>query len=173
MPCRSIPAGSRLASRNWVVAVCAVLLVVAAALGTGGYLCCGHIPKRGCASRNGGTGSGEGLCNGDPGAGRDRHGGESAQDHRVRDGRLRRPGHPVQRVLVEAYQAAKAKVEVTNLRAAVERHNSDGSMDILVAIRTKLTNTEVQQQEQGYRLRVRMALDNGSYKIAKLDQVSK
>ena len=30
----------------------------------------------------------------------------------------------LQRGLVEAYQAAKAKVEVTNLRAAVERHNS-------------------------------------------------
>ena len=28
----------------------------------------------------------------------------------------------------------EGQVEVTNLRAAVERHNSDGSMDILVAI---------------------------------------
>ncbi len=33
--------------------------------------------------------------------------------------------------------------------------------------------TQAQDQEQGYRLRVRMAPDGGVYKIAKLDQVSK
>jgi Mce-associated membrane protein len=75
-------------------------------------------------------------------------------------------------VLVEAYQAANAQVEVTDMRAAVERHNGDGSIDVLVALRVKLSNTEVQQQETGYRLRVQMAPDNGTYKIARLDQVT-
>lgn len=76
-------------------------------------------------------------------------------------------------LLVDAYQAAKVQVQVSNMRAAVERHNDDGSMDILVALRVKVSNTQAQDQEQGYRLRVRMMPDAGTYKIADLQQVSK
>ena len=76
-------------------------------------------------------------------------------------------------LLVDAYQAANVQVKVSDMRAAVERHNDDGSMDILVAMRIRVSNTQAQDQEQGYRLRVRMAPDGGVYKIAKLDQVSK
>ncbi len=76
-------------------------------------------------------------------------------------------------LLVDAYQAAKVQVQVSNMRAAVERHNDDGSMDILVAVRVKVSNSQAQDQEQGYRLRVRMMPEGGTYKIAKLDQVSK
>ena len=43
-------------------------------------------------------------------------------------------------VLVDAYEASKAQVQLSDLRAAVERHNPDGSMDILVALRIKLSN---------------------------------
>ncbi len=78
-------------------------------------------------------------------------------------------------VLVEAYQAAKVKVQVSDMRAAVERHNDDGSVDVLVAVRTKVTNSEAADQEQGYRLRVRMARDpyaDNQYKIDKLEQVT-
>ncbi|TGD89915.1 Mce protein [Mycolicibacterium sp. CH28] len=76
-------------------------------------------------------------------------------------------------LLVDAYQAAKVQVQVSNMRAAIERHNDDGSMDVLVAVRVKVSNTQSRDQEQGYRLRVRMAPDGGTYKIARLDQVSK
>jgi Mce-associated membrane protein len=75
-------------------------------------------------------------------------------------------------VLVDAYQAANVKVQVSDIRAAVERHNADNSIDVLVAVRVKVTNADVDGQEQGYRLRVQMAPDSGTYKIAKLDQVS-
>jgi len=75
-------------------------------------------------------------------------------------------------VLVEAYQAANVKVAVSDMRAAVERHNADGSVDVLVAVRVKVTNSETADQEQGYRLRVQMSPDAGTYKIARLDQVS-
>ncbi|HVQ50392.1 MAG TPA: hypothetical protein VMS92_10140 [Mycobacterium sp.] len=75
-------------------------------------------------------------------------------------------------VLVDAYQAANVKVAVSDMRAAVERHNADGSVDVLVAVRVKVTNSETADQEQGYRLRVKMAPDAGVYKIARLDQVS-
>lgn len=75
-------------------------------------------------------------------------------------------------VLVDAYQAANVKVQVSDMRAAVERRNDDGSFEILVAVRVKVTNSDAADQEQGYRLRVQMALDDGTYKVAKLDQVS-
>ncbi|KUH65340.1 hypothetical protein AU184_22045 [Mycolicibacterium novocastrense] len=76
-------------------------------------------------------------------------------------------------VLAEAYQAAQVQVQVSDMRAAVEKHNDDGTFDVLVAVRVKVTNSDVADQEQGYRLRVKMAPDDeGSYKIAKLDQVT-
>ncbi|HET7741596.1 MAG TPA: hypothetical protein VFL67_13190 [Mycobacterium sp.] len=75
-------------------------------------------------------------------------------------------------ILVEAYQAANVQVQVSDMRAAVERHHDDGSVDVLVALRTKVTNTEAANQEQGYRLRVNMAPVDGTYKVAKLDQVT-
>jgi Mce-associated membrane protein len=75
-------------------------------------------------------------------------------------------------VIAEAYQVADVKVAVADMRAAVEKHNDDGSIDVLVAVRTKVTNAEVADQEQGYRLRVRMAPEDGAYKVAKLEQVT-
>nr|WP_090346351.1 hypothetical protein [Mycolicibacterium malmesburyense]CRL78937.1 putative MCE associated membrane protein [Mycolicibacterium malmesburyense] len=76
-------------------------------------------------------------------------------------------------VLAEAYQAAQVQVQVSDMRAAVEKHNDDGTFDVLVAVRVKVTNSDVADQEQGYRLRVQMAPDDeGTYKIAKLDQVT-
>ena len=76
-------------------------------------------------------------------------------------------------LLVQAYQAANAHVQVSDERAAVERTNSDGTVDVLVALRVKVSNDQAQNQETGYRLRVKMELVDGQYKIAKLDQVTK
>lgn len=76
-------------------------------------------------------------------------------------------------LLVEAYQAANAQVQVSDLRAAVERNNDDGSVDVLVPLRVKVSNSAAQNQEVGYRLRVTMVADEGKYRIAKLDQVAK
>jgi Mce-associated membrane protein len=76
-------------------------------------------------------------------------------------------------LLVEAYQAADAHVQVSDLRAAVERNNADGSVEILVPLRVKVSNAESQNQEAGYRLRVTMVEDEGKYRISKLDQVAR
>lgn len=75
-------------------------------------------------------------------------------------------------MLVQAYQAANIHVQVSDVRAAVERSNSDGSVDVLVALRVKVASDQT-QNETGYRLRVKMALSEGQYKISKLDQVTK
>ncbi|MGV0780933.1 hypothetical protein [Mycolicibacterium sp. XJ775] len=76
-------------------------------------------------------------------------------------------------MLLDAYQAANVQVKVSDLRAAVEKHNDDGSMDLLVAVRVLVTNSEKSDEEQGYRLRVKMArAEDGNYKVARLDQVT-
>jgi Mce-associated membrane protein len=75
-------------------------------------------------------------------------------------------------VLAEAYQAADVTVQVSEMRAAVERHNEDGSFEILVAVRVKITNSETADQEVGYRLRVKMEQAAGIYKAARMDQVT-
>jgi Mce-associated membrane protein len=74
-------------------------------------------------------------------------------------------------ILADAYQAGNVKVAVSDMRAAVERHNDDGSVDVMVAVRVKVTNTDAADQEQGYRLRVQMMPEAGKFKIARLDQV--
>ena len=75
-------------------------------------------------------------------------------------------------MLVEAYQAANVSVQVSDMRGAVEKHNDDGSVDVLVAVRVKVSNSQAADQEQGYRLRVNMAPADGTYKINRLDQVT-
>jgi hypothetical protein len=75
-------------------------------------------------------------------------------------------------MLVQAYQASNIHVQVSDVRAAVERNNKDGSVDVLVAMRIKVSSDK-SENETGYRLRVKMATADGQYKISKLDQVTK
>ena len=75
-------------------------------------------------------------------------------------------------MLVQAYQAANVHVQVSDVRGAVERNNNDGTVDVLVAMRVKVSGDQA-QNETGYRLRVKMALAEGQYRISKLDQVTK
>ncbi|ORW30202.1 Mce protein [Mycobacterium paraense] len=75
-------------------------------------------------------------------------------------------------MIVQAYQAANVHVQVSDARAAVERNNDDGTVDVLVAMRVKVASDQ-SQKETGYRLRVRMAFAEGQYRISKLDQVTK
>ena len=75
-------------------------------------------------------------------------------------------------VIVDAYKASDAQVKVSEMRAAVEKHNDDGSIDVLVAVRIKISNSAQKDKEVGYRLRAQMAPVDGTYKVAKLDQVT-
>ncbi|OBH19565.1 hypothetical protein [Mycolicibacter sinensis] len=76
-------------------------------------------------------------------------------------------------ILPPAYQAAKVHVELTEMGAAVERNNPDGSIDILVAFRIKVDNVEAKGREAGYRLRAQMVREDGQFRIGKLDQVAR
>ena len=76
-------------------------------------------------------------------------------------------------LLTDAYEAAKVKVKIPDIRAAPEKHNPDGSIDVLVATRVAMSNIDQQNQELSYRLRVRMQKVGDTYKIDSIEPVTK
>jgi Mce-associated membrane protein len=168
-------AASRLGGRGWLVSICVLLLLLTAGSATAGALALRSHQKAAAAARA------DVLA---LAAAKDCVTATQAPDATVMSESQRKiidcstgdfgaQAALYSGLLVDAYQAANVQVQVSDMRAAVERHNSDGSIDVLVAVRVKVSNTQAADQEQGYRLRVRMAQDGGVYKIAKLDQVSK
>ena len=76
-------------------------------------------------------------------------------------------------LLTDAYETAKVQVKISDIRAAPEKHNPDGSIDVLVATRVSMSNIDQQNQELSYRLRVRMVKVGDTYKIDSIEPVSK
>ncbi|MGW4098344.1 hypothetical protein [Mycobacterium sp. NPDC004974] len=161
--------------RGWMAAILAGLLVLAAAVGVGGYLALrAHQDSERIASDEA-----EALA-----AAKDCVTATQAPDTQAMiaaqtkiiecaTGDFGAQAGLYSGMLLDAYQAANVQVKVSDLRAAVEKHNDDGSMDLLVAVRVLVTNTEKSDEEQGYRLRVKMArAEDGNYKVARLDQVT-
>jgi Mce-associated membrane protein len=173
-PALAVDEGSRL-GRSWFVGIAAALLVLAGGLGAGGYFALRFHHQSQAIARN------------DVAAMRAAEDCVAAtqapdiaaitsSEQKIIDcgtGDFRTQAVLYSGLLVEAYQAAHAHVQVSDMRAGVERNNGDGSVDVLVALRVKVSNAEAKDQESGYRLRVRMAPDGGQYRIAKLDQVAK
>jgi Mce-associated membrane protein len=163
-----------LLGRSWMVAVCVLLLVLSAGVGAGGYLALrAHKQSQADARAEAAALAAAKECVSvtqapDIAA-------MAASQRRIIEcstGEFGVQATIYSGVLVDAYQAANAKVEVSDLRAAVERHNDDGTIQVLVALRVKITNSAAADQESGYRLRVKMAEDGGQYKIQRLDQVA-
>ena len=75
-------------------------------------------------------------------------------------------------VLDEAYRAIDVSVQIPEMHAAVERSNNDGSVIALVAFRAIITQPGMTDRQNSYRVRVKMVPDNGTFKIANLDQVA-
>jgi Mce-associated membrane protein len=159
---------------GWLASICAALLVVAAGVAVGGYLALrSHDDSEAIARADAAALQAAKDCVAATNA-PDTTAMTAAQSKIIEcsTGDFGAQASLYSSVLVEAYQAANVKVAVSDMRAAVERHNDDGSVDVLVALRVKVTNSQAADQEQGYRLRVQMAPDAGTYKIARLDQVS-
>ncbi len=76
-------------------------------------------------------------------------------------------------LLADAYQTVNAQVKIVDMRAAAEKHNPDGSIDVLVATRVSMSNNQQIDQQLSYRLRVRMAPADGTYKIDSIEPVGK
>lgn len=163
---------SRLTTR-WVASVAAVLVVLAAALGGAGYLAVkSHQHTMALeAAENQALAAAKDCVAAtqapDPSA-------MLASQQKLYDcmtGDFAAQAGVMVGVLADAYQVAQAKVEVSNLRAAVEQHLPDGTVQILVAVQVTITNSEASNVD-GYRLRVFMQPVDGTYKIARIDQVS-
>ena len=161
--------------RGWFIGIAAALVLLAGGVGAGGLLALrSHQDSRATARHDDAAITGAKTCVAATQAPDTTAMAASAQ--KMIDcgtGAYRSQAILYSGLLVEAYQAANAHVQVSDLRAAVERNNPDGSIDVLVPLRVKVSNSESQNQEAGYRLRVTMVSDEGQYLIAKLDQVAK
>ncbi len=161
--------------RGWFIGIAAALLVLAGGVGAGGYLALrSHLDSQALARQDAAAMEAAKNCVAATQAPDTTAMAVSAE--KMIDcgtGAYRSQAILYSSLLVEAYQAANAHVQVSDLRAAVERNNPDGSVDVLVPLRVKVSNSESQNEEAGYRLRVTMVSDEGQYRIAKLDQVAK
>lgn len=165
---------SRVGTRRWSVGICAALIVVSAAVGTAGYFALrSHHQSENFARADAAAVQAAKDCVSATQA-PDTTAMAASQQKIVEcaTGDFGAQATLYSGLLVDAYQAANVQVQVSDMRAAAERHNDDGSVDVLVAVRVKVSNSAAQDQEQGYRLRVRMMPDDGKYKISKLDQVT-
>lgn len=160
--------------RGWAVGIVAALLSCAGAVGAGGWVALRFhrdalaIAREDAAALKAAVECVSATQAPDPGA-------MAASEQKILDcgtDAFRSQALLYTSMLVQAYQAANVHVQVSDVRAAVERNNSDSSVDVLVAMRVRAV-TDQTQNETGYRLRVRMALAEGRYKISKLDPVTK
>jgi Mce-associated membrane protein len=169
------PGGPSRLGRRWVVGIAAALVLLAGGVGAGGYLALrAHLDSQATARRDAAAVEAAKDCVAATQAPDIAAMAASAQKIiECGAGAFRSQAILYSGLLVEAYQAADAHVQVSDLRAAVERNNPDGSIEILVPLRVKVSNAETQNQEAGYRLRVTMVKDEGKYRISKLDQVAR
>jgi Mce-associated membrane protein len=169
------PGGRSRLGRSWFVGIAAALVLLAGGVGAGGYLALrSHLDSQATARRDAAAVEAAKDCVAATQAPDIAAMAASAQKIiECGAGAFRSQAILYSGLLVEAYQAADAHVQVSDLRAAVERNNPDGSIEILVPLRVKVSNAETQNQEAGYRLRVTMVQDEGKYRISKLDQVAR
>jgi Mce-associated membrane protein len=170
------PRGSSRLGRGWFIGIAAALAVLAGGLAATGYFVAlrSHDDSQATARRDAAAVEAAKDCVGATQAPDVAAMASSAQKIiECGAGAFRSQAILYSGMLVEAYQAANAHVQVSDLRAAVEHNNPDGSVEILVPLRVRVSNAETQNQEAGYRLRVTMVLDEGKYRISKLDQVAR
>lgn len=160
--------------RAWLAGIAAALVLLAGAVGTGGYLALRYHHESQVIARNNAAALKAAIDCVSATQAPDTSAMIASEQKIIECGTdaFREQAMVYTGMLVQAYQSANIHVQVSDVRAAVERNNKDGSIDVLVAMRVKVA-TEQSQNETGYRLRVKMALDEGQYRIARLDQVTK
>lgn len=160
--------------RGWLAAIAAVLVLCAGAIAAGGYLALRYHHDSQVIARNDATALKAALECVSATQAPDTNA-MTASEQKIIDcgtDAFRAQALLYTSMLIQAYQASNIHVQVSDARAAVERNNPDGSIDVLVALRVTVASDQT-QNETGYRLRVKMALAEGQYKISKLDQVTK
>ncbi|GAB1816219.1 Mce protein [Mycobacterium sp. MUNTM1] len=173
-PAAAAPRGPSRVGRGWLAAIAAVLVLCALGVGGGGYLALHYHHQSQRIARNDAAALKAAVECVSATQAPDTNAMTASEQKIVDCGTdaFRSQALLYTSMLVQAYQAANIHVQVSDVRAAVERNNPDGSIDILVALRVKVASDQ-NQSEAGYRLRVKMAFAEGQYKISKLDQVTK
>lgn len=162
-------------NRTWLITIAAVLVILAGAVAGGGYVALRYYQDVRATSRNDATALQLAKDCVSATQAPDTSS-MAASEQKIIDcgtDQYRTQALLYSSMLVQAYQAANVHLQVSNVRAAVERNHPDGTIDVLVALRVKVSNDQAQDQEAGYRLRVKMAPTDGTYKISKLEQVTK
>ena len=161
--------------RGWLIGITAALLVLAGGVGTGGYFALRANQESQAIARH----DAEAVR-----AAKDCVVATQAPDvnamtagaQKIIDcstGNFRAQAVLYSSLFVQAYQVANVRAQVSDMRAGAERNYDDGSVDVLVAFRVKVSNSQAQDREVGYRLRVKMVPAEGQYRIANIDQVAK
>jgi hypothetical protein len=160
--------------RAWLAGVAATLVLLAGALGAGGYVALRYHHQSQAIARNNAAALKAAIDCVSATQAPDTNAMIASEQKIIECGTdaFRQQAMLYTSMLVQAYQSANVHVQVSDVRGAVERDNKDGSIDVLVAMRVKV-DAQDSQNETGYRLRVRMAIDEGQYRIARLDQVTK
>ena len=160
--------------RGWLAGIAAALVLVAGAIGAGGYFALRYHHESQAIERNDAAALKAAIDCVSATQAPDTNAMIASEQKIIDCGTdiFRSQALLYTNMLVQAYQAANVHVQVSDARAAVERNNKDGSVDVLVALRVKVSSDK-SENETGYRLRVKMATADGQYKISKLDQVTK
>jgi hypothetical protein len=164
---------SRLRGR-WLVGIAAALLLIAGAVGTGGYFALRYHQESQAMARNNAAALKAAM---DCVAATQAPDSSAmvASEQKIIDcatGAFRSQALLYTSMIVQAYQASNVHVQVSDVRGAVERNDNDGNVYVLVAMRIKVSSDQT-QNEVGYRMRATMAHAEGQYKISKLEQVTK
>jgi Mce-associated membrane protein len=164
---------SRLRGR-WLAGVAAALLLFAGAVGTGGYFALRYHQESQAIARNNAAALKAAM---DCVAATQAPDSNAmvASEQKIIDcatGAFRSQALLYTSMIVQAYQASNVHVQVSDVRAAVERNDNAGNVYVLVAMRIKVSSDQT-QNEVGYRMRATMAQAEGQYKISKLEQVTK
>lgn len=165
---------SRLGRRGWAVGITAALVLATAAVSAGGYLALRYHRESQAIARND-TAALKAAVDCVSATQAPDTSALLASEQKIIDcgtDAFRSEAMLNTSMLVQAYQAANVHVQVSDVRAAVERHNNDGTVEVLVALRITVASDQA-HNETGYRLRATMSPAEGAYKIAKLDAVTK
>jgi Mce-associated membrane protein len=164
---------SRLSGR-WLAGIAAALLLIAGAVGTGGYFALRYHQESQAMARNDAAALKAAM---DCVAATQAPDSSAmvASEQKIIDcatGAFRSQALLYTSMIVQAYQASNVHVQVSDVRGAVERNDNEGNVYVLVAMRIKVSSDQT-QNEVGYRMRATMAHAEGQYKISKLEQVTK
>ena len=161
--------------RGWLIGITAALLVLAGGVGTGGYFALRADQESQAIARHDADAVRAAkdcvVATQAPDVEAMTAGAQKIID--CSTGNFRAQAVLYSSLFVQAYQVANVRTQVSDMRAGAERNNNDGSVDVLVAFRVKVSNSQSQDREVGYRLRVKMAPADGQYRIASIDQVAK